>query len=485
MHPFMNPLRYSVLNRAVALLGLLILVLAILGGMIWRNLQRLDQIQGYITYSHRVEGVSIDLQVLLTDALSGDIQDFSNQVERLQEDLASLNKEGLHLSPKTPEKLQQVQVLLDELQTEPDAATATENHMAMVLALGAMGQIMDDETEQRDHARIKLSDEMHTELNLALVTLTIILLLAAWFVDKRILAPLHDLKKLLARLTEGNFSPITTHHLDPLLEPVFQSYNEMVIHLAELEEDKRRHTHSLQAEVHTATHALLEQQRSLAQAERLAAVGEMAAELAHELRNPLAGIQMACINLQNELEKQEQVERLDLIIAELKRMAHLLNDVLSHSRHTPMPPTDFDAVPLLKELLRLVSYQIPQHIILRLDAPLSLPVRLIETSLRQSILNLVLNAAEALGDTPGTIRVILNTSPQAILLSVIDDGPGFDGEILKQGVQAFHTTRPNGTGLGLAVVKRYVDDQGGQLQLSNCQPHGACATLLLPWAPLK
>ncbi len=122
----------------------------------------------------------------------------------------------------------------------------------------------------------------------------------------------------MQRLTEENYTPITTDHLDPLLLPVFNSYNEMVKHLAELEEANRLHAQSLQQEVRLATQALLEQQHSLARADRLAVIGELAAELAHEIRNPLAGIQIAFSNFRRETDDIDQLERLDLIDSELK-----------------------------------------------------------------------------------------------------------------------------------------------------------------------
>ena len=76
-----------------------------------------------------------------------------------------------------------------------------------------------------------------------------------------------------------------------MLLPVFNSYNELVRHLAELEESNRHYAEKLESEVRTATRALMEQQAGIARNERLAAVGELAAGIAHELRNPLAGIQ--------------------------------------------------------------------------------------------------------------------------------------------------------------------------------------------------
>ena len=324
--------------------------------------------------------------------------------------------------------------------------------------------------------------DTQTELYIASITFALILLGALLFLYHRILHPLNDLRQLLERLTEENYTPITTDHLDPLLFPVFNSYNEMVIHLAELEEAKRLYAQSLQREVRLATQALLEQQYSLARAERLAAIGEVAAELAHEIRNPLAGIQMAFNNLRREINDQNQCERMDLISNELKRLARLLNDMLNQSRHTPEVSTDFDMALLIRDLLALTRYQIAEAITLTSDTPDALPVHLPESGIRQALLNLILNAADALdnGSGLGLICIKVRTVAQGLRIDVADNGPGFSHDMLSYGIRPFRTSRVRGTGLGLAMVQRFVKDSGGTIKLSNQQPHGACVTVLLP-----
>jgi signal transduction histidine kinase len=300
------------------------------------------------------------------------------------------------------------------------------------------------------------------------------------FLHYRILHPLNDLRQLLERLTEENYTPITTAHLDPLLFPVFNSYNALVIHLAELEEAKRLYAQSLQREVRLATQALLEQQYSLARAERLAAIGEVAAELAHEIRNPLAGIQMAFSNLRHEINDQHQCERMKLIGSELKRLARLLNDMLDQSSHSPESATDFDLATLIRDLLALTRYQIAESIELNSDTPGTLPIHLPESGIRQALLNLILNAANALEGGSGLISIKVRTEAQGLRIDVFDNGPGFSQDMLNYGIRPFRTSHQRGTGLGLAMVQRFVKDVGGTIKLSNQQPHGACVTVLVP-----
>jgi signal transduction histidine kinase len=247
-----------------------------------------------------------------------------------------------------------------------------------------------------------------------------------------------------------------------------------------LEEAKRLHAQSLQHEVRLATHALLEQQANLARAERLAAVGEVAAELAHEIRNPLAGIQMAVANFRREVEEPEQLERLDMINSELKRVAVLLNDMLDQSRHHPEAAVDFNMVTLLRDLVALTRYQIDPAISLEVCTNDEILVHLPESMVRQALLNLLLNAADAIGQQNGKIILAMTRTEQELLIHVSDDGIGFPQEMLDYGIRPFRSSRQRGTGLGLAMVQRFVKSIGGSLKLSNHAPHGACVSLILP-----
>lgn len=102
------------------------------------------------------------------------------------------------------------------------------------------------------------------------------------------------------------------------------------------------------------------------------------------------------------------------------------------------------------------------------------------SGLRHALLNLVLNAAQAIGEQPGTIRISVEGAGKELLLRVTDDGPGFPEEILVSGVRAFATYREGGTGLGLTMVRRFALELAGEMVLANITPTGACVTLRLP-----
>lgn len=461
--------------RGLAFLGLLLMALAILGGMIWRTNHHFEKVLSYVDYSHRVQNVSVGLQQLLIGHLIEDSHKPVMLTKTLSE-MDALMADNLYLSDSTKHNLMSVRDML----TDIGKLDSKEKNAHLITSLKIMSDTLDHEALQREHLLEEINFDTQKELYIALVTFAVILLGAILFLYFRILHPLHDLRRLLERLTEENFTPITTDHLDPLLLPVFNSYNDMITHLAELEEAKRLYAQSLQREVRIATQALLEQQTSLARAERLAAVGEVAAELAHEIRNPLAGIQMAFNNLRREIDDQFQCERMDLISSELKRLALLLNDMLNQSRHTPEVATDFDISILIRDLVKLTRYQAPETIELEVDTPSTLLVHLPESGLRQALLNLILNAVDALDGEAGRVVIKAHANKQGLFIDVTDNGRGFSQELLDYGIRPFRTSHTRGTGLGLAMAQRFVKDSDGTIKLSNQYPQGACVTVSLP-----
>ncbi len=464
--------------RGLALLALLLLAFTVLAGMIWRNLARLDQVHAYVSYSHRIQETASGLHRILVEFLSNEERINPSNLEVLSKQVRLLSDNDHHLSPQTPSVLVAVADDLTKLENRAESPPLVRNEL--LTQFTAMNGVLDAETVARDQLLETISHETRLELWMAGVILASLFTVMDWILRNRILAPLHDLKELLLRLTREDYAPIETQHIDPLLLPVYHNYNVMVRHLSELEAVKRHDAAVLQAEVRSATQEVLEQQRSLAKAERLAAVGELAASLAHELRNPLAGVTTSCANLRAEITDPDQAERLDQVNKELKRMAGLLNALLNRSKQTPPESRTFKLAELADDLMALTRYQIEPDIELELDISDGIQCVLPESNLRQALLNLILNAAQAIGDRPGRIILCACRESDLLSISVVDDGPGFAEELLREGIQIFHTTRNDGTGLGLAIVQRFVREFGGKIKLRNVQPHGGCVILEIP-----
>ncbi|OYV77688.1 MAG: hypothetical protein B7Z66_02940 [Chromatiales bacterium 21-64-14] len=465
----------SVWLPALVTAALLAVALGLLVSLSWRSLQRLEPVHDHLLLMDHVQEAALDLQQLLVNRLTSARPTDPGLVRKLRAEVDAILARNNQLSPRTPSRLRRIRGLLANLDAQPPSTS--------LAALGLMRAILSAESRAHNALLTRVHRDAAIEFEVVsavAVAFPALILLALYFLRRRILLPLNDLQFLMTMLAQQDYSSAPTTHVAPMLRPLFDNYNQMVTRLAELEQAHKTRQLGLENEVRAAARTLLEQQRNLAGTERLAAVGELAAGLAHELRNPLAGIQMALGNLRRDVADPENAERIDLVIAELKRLTRLLNDLLSQARQAPEPARDLQLAPVVDELLALARYQIPVQI--RLESTVAAPLRcsLPEAGLRQAVLNLVLNAADALGERSGMIRVSALRNGAEVQLTVVDDGPGFPKELLDNGIRPFATGREHGTGLGLAMVRRFAADLGGRLELADREPHGACVTLWLP-----
>ena len=455
------------------------LVLMVLVGLVavsWRGLERIQPVQAHLAYIGHIQDVALNMEQTLLLGLRGsriapaDLDDLRTQVERL----TSLENP---VHPETRDRLLVVANVLAKDHPEPMEL--------LIKTLAELREVLAFERRHYDQMLADVALDNETELRLA-VTFLIALPLAGGalllLVRARIKHPLDDLGDLLVRLAGRDYRPVPDAALSGtagLLQPVFRSYNALVSRLQELEAQHRAREHTLEQEVRQATEALLAQNRELARAERLAAVGAVSAGLAHELRNPLAGIQMACSKLHRNIGNSEQAARIEAVIAEIKRINGLLTQKVDAARHAPEILARVHLSTLIDEFLNLVRYQVPAGIDLKARVPKDLVCLLPAAGLRQALLNLVLNAVQVQGEQ-GRVTVSAERRGERLMISVSDDGPGFSEEMLSMGVRPFATGRSGGTGLGLAMVRRFTRDHNGELELANRQPQGARVTLSLP-----
>lgn len=453
----------------------LLIALALLTGTAWRSLERLGPVHRHLIQLSRLQGTGLRIQELLVTHLGRNAPIDPAELRHLQREVGEIMALNSHLRAETPRVLQQVQDTLGDLTQNPkDALIATLDQLRKVLALetDAHGELLND---------VYRAGVLELEIAAAaMIALPLLAVLTLFLVRRRVILPLRDLGQLMVLLAGQDYSRASTAGADPLLRPLLENYNHLVGRLSELERDHQAHRESLESQVRAAAGTLLEQQRHLADTHRLAAVGELAARVAHELRNPLAGIQMALTNLRKETSEAEHAERLGLVINELTRVNALLNGLLEQSRHQPEAMTQVPLATAVRDLLALAAYQIPERIRVEQDIPPDLVCRLPRDALHQALLNLILNARNAIADDEGTIRVGAQVQDEGLRLEVCDDGPGFPDGLLEDGIRPFSTGRTDGTGLGLAMVQRFARDAGGEVGLRNLTPRGACVTLKLP-----
>jgi len=466
----MRRLRVLLLLVAVSLIGGSGVLIAVLHG---RSVRRLEAIQTRLADVDRIRELRHRLQGSLLASVGLVVPRRSYLVEdiRLQVDQA-LSLDGF-LDSRTNERLERVQSLL----AGPDLVPRS----TLSAALDLVTQVSEAEATAQADLLLQVRSNARNEVILGIAGLTLltaIVLLAVWLLPRRLSVQLVDLRRLLSGLADGESHEIETGDVDPELRPLFENYNVLVRRLGELEALHRERESTLEEEVRAASRALLAQHRTLANAERLAAVGETAAGVAHELRNPLAGALTAIENLRREAAGESR-ERLDLVAHEIERVVERLKRYLEDARHRPEEARRVDVAGLVTDLLRFLRYQAPAAIRLESRVAPGTACTLPPDRFRQALLNLVLNSMEAL-DGEGEVRIEGRVEEGRLTLEVIDDGPGFPARLLGQGVRPFATERSAGTGLGLAIVRRTVHDAGGTIELSNAPGGGAVVTLRVP-----
>jgi len=235
----------------------------------------------------------------------------------------------------------------------------------------------------------------------------------------------------------------------------------------------------------TMTQRLAETQRQLAQADKLASVGRLAAGVAHEINNPLTGVLSYASLLRKRLaDDAEAAEDLDVIVRETVRCRGIIRGLLDFARPTPPARKAMDLNEVVRRAVSVVMTQLSlNQVDLSLDLAAELPVVQADgNQIQQVAVNLLLNAGDAIGDGGGTIRVITQTGAGgSVELLVKDNGRGIPPEDLPRIFEPFYTTKGNhGTGLGLAVSWGIVEAHGGALEVRSDAGQGTCFTLRIP-----
>jgi two-component system, NtrC family, sensor histidine kinase PilS len=231
----------------------------------------------------------------------------------------------------------------------------------------------------------------------------------------------------------------------------------------------------------TEVHEMRERVRK---ADRLAAIGELSAGIAHELRNPLASISGSIEMLYNELKLDGENTRLmELIMRESDRLDRIISDFLDFAKLRTPSKSPARLKRALEETLMLLSKNAEKSegITTRLECDPRLPeVWMDDEQMRQVFLNLAINACEAM-DRGGTLEITAVAPGNGLVrVSFTDNGPGIDPQEMARMFEPFFTTKEGGTGLGLAIANKIVVAHGGVIEYRNREQRGAEFTIVLP-----
>lgn len=322
----------------------------------------------------------------------------------------------------------------------------------------------------------------------ALVAGALALLLGA-LLARRVSRPVRQLAAAATAMRQGSFDA-----------PLPDSQIAEVARVAERFDEMRATLRQRLAELHEANDALHDRnarltalQSDLMQRERLAAAGRLVAQLAHEIRNPIAALRN-CLEIvrRRVADDPEGREFADLAIDELLRMHELAEQMLDVSRPRVGAPPRCAPVPVARDVTRLVTAGVPEReLAITIDGPPDLVVPMAADALKQVLLNLVQNAREAIAAQPdprgAKITIDVSRHTGHVLIDVTDNGPGIPEDMRERIFDPFFSSKAalNGVGLGLFVAEGLVRGAGGKLQVADAVRGGARFTIALPEASLE
>jgi len=221
-------------------------------------------------------------------------------------------------------------------------------------------------------------------------------------------------------------------------------------------------------------------QAQLVRSERLSALGQMAATVGHELRNPLGAVTNSLYLIRNasKVDGDDRLRRqLDTADREVAAATLIVSDLLEFSRGRAPMPTSVDIDELVSEALSVAPP--PHGVSVNRSGQRPPPLRADRDQLRQVILNVVSNAYQAMPDG-GDLAITTATEDDSVRVTIADSGAGMDAETRQRLFEPFFTRKTKGTGLGLAVSKRIIEDHAGTISVASEEGAGSVFTLQLP-----
>lgn len=319
--------------------------------------------------------------------------------------------------------------------------------------------------------------------------------LSAWF-SRRLSLPVKALEEGVRRVAAGEKLPDIVVDSNDEIASLADEFNIMKHRLAAREQENRALNRTLEEKVLERTtqleetsRELLTAQQELAQAERLAGIGLLASGVAHEINNPLAIIRGNAELLQLAVKAGEpEPDELETILRQVGRIDRIVRNLRSFSRNGLQLVSVFSLVELLDSILDQIGHQVPleQYRIARDYRNTSIQIEADEDQLRQVFTNLVLNGLQSMPDGGIlTLDMTSDDSGRSAGITVTDTGCGIRPEQQAKLFTPFFTTKPGGTGLGLAVSYGIVKDHGGEIRVVSEEGCGSRFTVVLPLRQTK
>ena len=312
-----------------------------------------------------------------------------------------------------------------------------------------------------EHSRIKQILQVLLK-NLGYLSLIFIVLgvFLTILVTQKIVRPLSVIEKTTDRIAQGDFKPLPVIQTDDETQSVVEAFNKMV---AELEKH----------------------QEQLVQAQKLSSLGILTSGIAHQLNNPLNNISTSCQILLEEIYHgdYDHINRLlTNIDQEVDRSRDIVKGLLDFSREREFQLNWVNLENLVLRTMQLVSSQLPPGVEISSNIPEGLDVYMDVQKFQEVLLNLVLNAIQAMPDGVGSISIDAKENEQNFEINIRDNGCGISSEHLPYIFDPFFSTKEvgYGTGLGLSVAHGIVERHGGTITVTSKMGEGSCFTINIP-----
>jgi two-component system NtrC family sensor kinase len=379
--------------------------------------------------------------------------------------------------------------IINPIKNRPSCSAAEcHAHPAEQKILGVLDTNLSLVTTDKDLAESTRQMTIYTVLAVAAFSL-----LSGVFVWRVVHGPLKALRHGTERLTHGELGYQIEDNARDEIGELAASFNAMSRQLQEAREEITAWARTLEERVEQKTRELQRAQDRMLQVEKMASIGKLAAVVAHEINNPLAGILTYTKLLRKWIERgdwddarrAEVRSSLDLVESESRRCGEIVKNLLMFSRSAPMNLEWADLNAVVDRCVRLVKHQLElANIELHLELAEDLPVVHCDAAqVEQVLLALVMNAIDAM-PRGGRLQLRTRLAAEAnqVELAVQDDGVGIPPDLLPNLFEPFFTTKEkgHGVGLGLAISRGIVERHGGKIQVASEPGRGTTFTIRLP-----
>jgi signal transduction histidine kinase len=252
-----------------------------------------------------------------------------------------------------------------------------------------------------------------------------------------------------------------------------------------LEQEIKRYAEELEIRVDERTAELIETHKRLVTQERIAALGRAAAQVAHEVKNPLAGLLLYSLHLKDKSSNfsENQTYLVDKIVDTIKHLNSRVEQILGFARPVSLTLSAGNLNQIVSDVLDLLRPQLTaNNVAVRLSVDEQPAYAMLdEASMRGALMNLMLNAIEAMRNG-GMLSIAVDHTGESLRLEIADTGPGIAADEAKKIFEPFYTTKEQGLGLGMPYAKKVIEQHGGTVSLNSRPGEGTTISIVLPAA---